>query len=389
MLSAFFRVGALLCYFAFLRRGSVRYLWLLAAALSLGLYNKLDYLWFIVAFCVAALAVHHAELWAQLRRRPKAVLAPIVTFAAIAIAAFFVLVLPADRLPLPGSHASLGGRISEVVRLFRGTFNGSAVYDNMTGSLLRHATLMGWLIPWILLASAGVAVWYFVWGRRRASDDVLRGAAASTAFFLLVFIVIAIGIVVTRQATGAWHVMLLWPLPGLLTLSVLVTLSRVPARRWRRVGITAVAVALVALAFTQVRTTVAYVDAYRSSREWGPFWSTEIYAADREISRSAGQVESIITADWGLGTQIFALGSEAVRDRFSDPWPSFTSPGATTAELDQNWFRGKRVIIVFHTRSAEILPYGTERVEAILRSPGVHVRKVFAGRQIEADEVLP
>jgi hypothetical protein len=62
---------------------------------------------------------------------------------------------------------------------------------------------------------------------------------------------------------------------------------------------------------TQVRTTATYVRAYRSARHWSSSWSTEIDEAVRTISRSAPHVQSIFTADWGLGTQVFALGNKA------------------------------------------------------------------------------
>ncbi len=389
VLSSLFRIVALLFYFAFLRLRSVRYLWLLAATLLLGLYNKLDYGWFIAAFVVAAMVVHHRELWEIGRRRPVAVVFPVAVLASLGVVALFVLVLPAERLPLPGSNASLGDRVSEVSRLFRGTFNGAAVYDNMTGSFLRHATLIGWLIPYILVASAIVAIWYLLRGRRRPTGDALRHVAATTTFLLILFVVMAVGVVLTRQATGAWHVMLLWPLPALLLLCLLMAATHIPMVPLGRAVAATVLVVIVALTFTQVRTTADYVDAYRSSRQWGPFWSTEIYAAARTISRSAPRVQSVITVDWGLGTQMFALGNEAVRDRFDDPWPSFTSPAATVAGLRHEWFDGRRVIVVFHAQSAQTEPATTQRMEAILKSLGSRVHTVYAGKQIEADEVTP
>ena len=389
VLSALLRVGALLCYFAFLRRRSVRYLWLLVFALSLGLFNKLDYAWFIVALAFAALVVDHRELLETLRRRRGAVVAPIAVMIAVGIAAYVTLILPADRLPLPRSHASLGGRISEVARLFRVTFNGSGVYENMTGAPLNHPTLMGSLIPFILIGCIAVAAWNVIWGRRREQGDALRNAASITTFFLVLFAVTAVGIIVTRQATGPWHVMLLWPLPAVLAVCLLVTAMRVPIAVLRRGAALIVGVALTALLVTQVRTTAAYVQAYRSNRQWGAFWSTEIYAAARTVARSAPQVESIITADWGLGTQIFALGNEAVRERFEDEWASFTSPGATPAGLDQQWFQGRRVIVIFHSQAAQVMPSTTSRVETILHSLGSRARPIFSGRQIEAEELSP
>lgn len=387
VLSALLRTAALLCFFAFLRRRSVGYLWLLVVILSLGLFNKLDYVWFIAAIGIAAVLVYHSELFEIARRGWVAVLVPVASFVAVLIAAFVTLILPATRLPLAGSHASLTGRISEVAHLFHVTVDGSGVYQYMTGSPLSHPTLMGSLFPWALIGCTVVAVWMLVFGRRLSADDPLREAAVTTTFFLVLFGVTAVGIILTRQATGPHHIMLLWPLPSVLAVCLLATAARLPVRG-RLVAMSVLGLALAALLVTQVRTTAAYVRAYRSDRSWSTIWTPEIYAVARAVSRSAPEVESVITVDWGLGNQIFALGNEAVRDRFSDPWPSFTSPTTTLTALEHEWFQGRRVIVIFHTKAGQIMPVTTQRMEAILKALGPRARPIFDGRQIEAELVV-
>ncbi len=385
VLSALLRMTALLCYFGFLRQRSVRYLWLLAAALLLGLFNKLDYGWFIAALGVAAFVVHHRELLDITRSRKAAVLFPAAVFLAVLVAAFVTLILPAMQLPTTDAPVSLGTRITEVENLFRVTINGTAVYQYMTGSILGHPTLMGWLFPWVLIGAVLVAVWGLVQSLRRKPSDPLREVASMTTFFLVLFVVIVIGIVATRQATGAQHIMLLWPLPAVLAVCLLATALRLPIRAARGVSVAVVAVALAALLLTQVRTTAAYIHAYRDGRHWNSIWSPEIYAAARAIAHSAPNVESIVAADWGLGTQIFALGNEAVRDRFTDQWSDFTNPVATPASLQQQWLQGRRVIIVYHAQGAQIMPSTTQRVETILKGLGSRAHPIFVGQQIEAD----
>ena len=199
---------------------------------------------------------------------------------------------------------------------------------------------------------------------------------------------IIIGIITTRQATGPQHIMLLWPLPFVLLICLLVTATRIPGRAASRTAVAVLIGALAALLATQVRTTVAYVHAYRNDRNWSSIWSPEIYPAARAVARAAPQVDGIVTADWGLGTQIFALGDEAVRDRLNDEWSDFTSPSVTTATLQQQWFHGERIIVVYHAQSAQIMPSTSQRVETILKSLGAsRVHPIFAGQQIEADVV--
>ncbi len=385
VLSALLRMAALGCYFGFLRRRSIRYLWLLVLVLLLGLFNKIDYGWFIAALGVAALVVHHRELLEICRSRKAALIPPVTVFLVFLVTAFITIILPAMQLPTADAPVSLGTRITEVENLFRGTVNGTGVYQYMTGSVLDHPTLMGWLFPWILAGSTLVAIWSLTVGLRRKVGDPLREAALTTTFFLILFTVVVMGIVATRQATGPQHIMLLWPLPAVLAVCLLATALHIPIRAAQRATVAILTVALLALLLTQVRTTVAYVHAYRDRRHWTSIWSTEIYAAAHAVARSAPNVESIIAADWGLGTQIFALGNEAVRDRFTDQWPDFMSPAATPAALEQQWFQGRHVIIIYHTQDAQIMPSTTERVETVLKGLGPHVHPIFVGQQIEVN----
>jgi hypothetical protein len=65
------------------------------------------------------------------------------------------------------------------------------------------------------------------------------------------------------------------------------------------------------------------------------------------------------------------------------------APGATQAQLEQSFFAGRKVIVVFHSLAAQVMTSTTERVEAILKAHRSRVRPIFIGRQIEADELLP
>jgi 4-amino-4-deoxy-L-arabinose transferase-like glycosyltransferase len=386
VLSGLLRIAALLCYFAFIRRGSIRYVWLLVLALTLGLFNKLDFAWFIAALAVAAAVVYHGELLDALRRRRAALVAPILVMFGVAVAAYFALIVPANELPTPAPSLSLSARISVVQKLFRSTFDGASVYENMTGLPLPHATLIGSLFPGILLAGVVVTCWLAVWGRRSPYAQ-LRDAAKLTAFFLILFVVLAVGIVVTRQATGPWHVMLLWPLPDLLALCLLVFATRIPPTRLRALATSVAAVGLAALLVTQLRTSSEYERAYRDYHGWTSPWSAETYAAARAVSRSAQNVQSVVSADWGLGTELYALGSETMRARFIDGWSVFTNSPETLATLEQGWLGGQGVIVVFHSRPSQIMPSTTERAEALVTSGGSRARRIYAGRQIEAVEL--
>ena len=193
-----------------------------------GPFNKLDYVWFIAAIGIAALVVHRRELLEIARRRWSAVIPPVASFVVVLIAAFVTLILPATRLPLAAHMLLWEGAYPKSGHLFRITVDGTGVYQYMTGSPLDHATLMGSLFPWIFIGCTVVAVWNLAFGRRLAASDTLREAATTTTFFLLLFVVLAVGIILTRQATGPQHIMLVWPLPAVLAVCLLTTATRLP-----------------------------------------------------------------------------------------------------------------------------------------------------------------
>jgi 4-amino-4-deoxy-L-arabinose transferase-like glycosyltransferase len=379
VLASVLRVGALLAYFALLRTRSLRYAWLLGALLLLGVFNKIDFVWFLAALGAAALAVHWRELLAIVRARPLAAAAPTAVFVALLALMAVTSILPAREFAAPDQNDTLAERWDHRWALFHGTFDGTALFGYMVGQPLEADTPAPDLIV-AALAAALLALVAALVLRGRVPREETRLAA----FFLVGFAVIAAFIVGTRQVGGSHHVIQLWPLPQLLFVGLAVLAWRL---RPRALGLAAAGVVLALLAWlavAQVTTTREYADAFRHGDDYVYVWTPEIYDVAERAEAAAGGVDYVLAADWGIGPQVFALGGEPVRERFRDVPNQFPTPGGPPpgAALLQ----GKRVLLLFHRDEWEVFPGSTRGVRAAIHAlgPDARVRDLYTGEVLRA-----
>jgi 4-amino-4-deoxy-L-arabinose transferase-like glycosyltransferase len=380
VIGSLLRVGALLAYFALLRTRSHRYAWLLAAALLLGIFNKIDFVWFLAALGAAALAVHWRELWAIVRERPLAAAAPTAAFAAILAFMAVQSILPARQIASPTEADTLGERWDHRWELFHATFDGTAIHGYMVGTPLEADTPAPGLIAGAVLMALVVLLLALV-----LRDRLPREETRVVAFFLIQFAVIAAFIVGTRQVGGSHHVIQLWPVPHLLIVSLVVLLWRLRPRALR-LAATGAALALLAwLAVAQVIATREYVDAFRDGDRFTHVWTPEIYDVAGRAGAVARDVDGVVAADWGIGPQVFALNGDTLRERFLDVPNQFQAAGPAPP-AGTELLRGKRVVVVFHREEWEIFPGSSRGVRAAIHAlgPRVRVTDLYGGEVLRA-----
>lgn len=369
-LAALLRVGALAAYVGWARTASARYLWLLAAAVVLGVFNKLDYLAFAAALALAIVVVDHRGVLARLRARPRAAAVPLAALGAALAFEYVKIVRPARDFPVARSDADLAGRVREVWAMLHTTMDGTAIYPYMTTQQLGQRTAITLIgLAAVALASA-LALWRL--GRLRrppaATWAPFAQAVGASVFVLVLLLATFAALVATPEAIGPHHSMLLWPLPALLAVSLLAAAARMPAGRLRAGAVVVIAGGLVWLAASQVRVAESYRSGFASDRAWAPGWTTEIYAVVDAVRRAAPGVDRVVTADWGLGNQLLALGDEPLRRRLDDSWGTFV--GGDPAAIDQlaaASFRGHRSILVLHRPGGELFPGTHAQAQAMLR----------------------
>lgn len=352
VLMMFLKVLALLFFWRLIETAMARFTWALTLVLLLGVYDKLNFIWFVLALYGSAFAVYRhrmSDLARDRRSGFRTSLALMLIFTA-AVSIWQIIPLLNESFRPEASLAAYPQKLHQVLASYACTFNGKAVYYVLFGEELVSPTLIH---PYFIAALVFLVWSWMTRGQAPATVAFLR---LPSAFFALLFILLFLQIVVTPEAAGPHHMLMLFPFPHLLIVMGLVRLERRIA--WRRAGRVLAAALFLILLTSQVAASLSYLAAVRTA-SFRPVWSAEIYRLSDFLNRHSHAVDRIISADWGLHNQVSAL-SAADRARYFDLWPSFNtlheSDGSARQRLYDHFFRGQRVYVLLHSEAATVMP---------------------------------
>jgi hypothetical protein len=178
--------------------------------------------------------------------------------------------------------------------------------------------------------------------------------------FLIAFMVF-LQIVVTPQAGGPHHYLMVFPLPLLAFAFLGKSLyTHLATKNLCYLGGLLVSSAAVCLFVVNVHNSAVYLFHFRTNAHYNHRWSPEIYSLSRYINEHGFEARSIICADWGLHTQLHALAPKKLRRRLHYDWPTFKELGEKnqeeqTAKLNYFFPQGKTLVLTF-AASKETFP---------------------------------
>ena len=376
VLMMFFKMLALYFFFRFIATLSPRYLWGLAISCGLGLFDKFNFMWFVLALVVAASVVFKHELRSAAAQSRSQFIWPLgALLVPLALTGLYSLHLflqtHSRAVNASGSVTSDPlGRIQFVLDLYLQTMNSSNQW------FMQKSAVMGTITNWITLPIIGPAVLAAVaLLLRRGQSPIAQFIDRIGLFYLLIFVAILVQIVLTTAADGPHHIMMLYPFHYILVVSVADRLSGLklggvpsdqsmhgvhsPSNRTQFsgskfcsprlalvLGVVSLAALLVA---SQVRVGVHYQQAIEN-QAFGFVWTPAIYKLSayldrREVQRNA---DAIISANWGMHNQVFVLSRSGDRSKYTDLSREFTKldnpeQGKSLAE---EFFAGKRVLVL-------------------------------------------
>jgi hypothetical protein len=380
----FMMVLKLLVLFFFIKTvttQSIRFLWLLVISCMLGIYDKLNFIWFIIALGISAAMLFRAQLFEMLRRQRFSSIAPPVALLIITLLGSFIRIVPL-LMQTQKSDTSLWDRISYVLTLYAISMNGSELYTRVLDSQLPSGTMTNYItgLALVLMTIAGV----------RMLVQQQRGRAVGLSFlermmacYLILFALIFVQIVLTHKAGGAHHILMLYPFHHFLAVGAAVGLLRAVNERfrhgeaaasavmsrlrgasgnkpWRRhaykVGL-GIILALAGLLLTsEVRVGLSYERAFHDKQVFNPRWSPAIYDLAGYVNDR--DIDVIVFPDWGIHNQVFALGKAETRAKCVDLWLVFRGldDPHQGAELYNKFFKGKKALAVLYSQDAEVMP---------------------------------
>ena len=308
-----FKMGSLYCLTQFVTTNRPMFLGAGSLLLGLGLYDKVNFTWYITALLASALL-----LW------PKKVLEKVTWKNAFIAASFLVMgCWPLLLYNLETGGETFTGQVLIPDDFFRSweyrmgimieTLNGSSVYRHVN-----NQTPLGWscaltatnfeatITPWILLAAAVTAGFLLLSGRIQAGRTVM--------FPVVLAVFIILQICLTYRQIGWHHFMMVHPFLKLALAHLIATLlvgapfigrDRLLGRITRPVA----RVVLVLLITSNLMLNARYLSSVY--REGGRgFYSDAIYELASYAQKNANQ--TFLLMDWGFNNQLLLLSRGAI-----------------------------------------------------------------------------
>jgi 4-amino-4-deoxy-L-arabinose transferase-like glycosyltransferase len=288
-LEFFFKCAAFFFAARLARAPRVRWLILVLVNLFLGMFNVLNFIWFINAAALVSvllLLCHRDTIRVHLRLW-------IIWAAGLAVLyGSFAAYYFAEHIGRigPTVHGSL---LSYTWPRFaagtREILSGTWFYGYALGPLRSRDIVVA--IVLILFVAGGVAS--VAWSRTRS---------LAVACLAIVTLVIAVQNVITRQATAGWHYLSIYPFVTIVAAYGLYVLARAVLRRGVAVGVVLGGVVLLSLVYNG--TLMAKYFRALSREPANVAWSPSVYRLSRVLQFTNARV---FTADWGVFNPLFAL----------------------------------------------------------------------------------
>lgn len=293
--------------------------------MGVGFFDKINFLWYIGAIIPSALICFHRQLW------PRISLRNTLSFTLPFLAGCAPLLVYNLRHPLISLQdqqvltTSWYDSLSYRYRLFYHTFDGTGILDvfnvqkpnellqtlrqpsadSIEAVLTSLPSILPWqqsLLPLALAVSLGILFFLFVRGRLFSTQR--------TAFLVLIFCLIVLGICLTALATGPHHVMMVYPFPHMLIALALWETDRRMAQ-WsgktgRILARSALVLGVLCLLLSSVAMDCIYLKAFKARGGYGK-WSDAIYRLAEDYRNQPDK--NYILMDWGFSAQLLVMDS--------------------------------------------------------------------------------
>ena len=330
-----FKAAAVYC---FVRWWETKQIWLLVASglsLGLGVWDKVNFVWFLLAAGAAAVIVYRRDLLKRAAPREVALFCASIVVGALPLIMYNIAFpLATIREPFEGSVA-LGDSLVSRLLMLRDTLAGTAVFDfvnqgdggnlwsgyipltsagenNGAGQLLA-GLLTGYPLGQgsLILPAVIVCLLLLVARPHLLPSTSLRATVAA----VLAAALIILQIMITKKADGSYHAMMLYPIPQLLLAAVAVGLidgKGAGPRGWLAggAGRAIATLALVAVVCSNLLVDFGYLR-YFSVEGGKGIWSSAIYGlADYAEQRPSNR---FVLMDWGFNTQLLTLSRGSIK----------------------------------------------------------------------------
>ena len=364
VLTHFFQAAILALWFSYRDKPRPWKIVLICICAGLGFFDRFNFIWLLSAFAIGICLCYPGSLQSLWVSTPRFTRWVAIILALLALGIVLYLILPLLlNVPHPtrAHTTNLQLKWHGLVSTLSGAAVAHFIFENSAG-IIRFASY--WLI--VVDGFLALACLFLPMSNALARENRKNGL-----FCFLIAFLIFVQIVITPQAGGPHHYLMIFPWPFL----AFAFLGRSLYDHFRTKKLSqVVALPLVAAAtcifFVNIHNTMSYLSHFRSNPHYTASWSPEIYSLSHYVNEHGFQARSIICVDWGLHTQLHALAPKELRRRMHDDWPTFLTLSqkdkeSQTAALNYIFPEGKSLAVTF-APSKETFPDTTRNFLAAL-----------------------
>ncbi|MFA5136548.1 MAG: glycosyltransferase family 39 protein [Patescibacteria group bacterium] len=316
-----FLIRVLMMYFfiLFLKKKKGKYLIIASLLSALGIFNKLDFVWFVNAMILGSLIVYRKRYLIFWNKRK-----PYVKTIFLAIIATFTITVGYAFMKT-GYYKTIDFFYwSHFTRILKDTGNlidGSLFFISHFGNT---SDLQGqlWQSGEIYNAIFWAIIFFQIVRTISVKDNNKKHA---TIFMVLLAMLIYWQIIVTSLAGASWHLFTLYPFLTILFAKGLSHMWQEKRSRW---------IAVILLGFILIRSISIYSQYLRSfEKPKSIFWSPAIY----ELIKFTKQTDArFVAVDWGIHNALQTYDHK--KDKYFDMWTTFIKDPADLTLSDSETY---------------------------------------------------
>jgi hypothetical protein len=345
-LTHLFQAAILALWFCYRDKPKLWKVGLITICCVLGFFDRFNFIWLVAAFVVGISLCYPdsvKDLWVS---SPKFVRWMTIIVGLIALSVAMYLILPLMHFPSAGSFTwHLRQSWNELQITLSGMAMALYTFGSSAGMIYR--------IPfWLIAADACLALACLL---LPISNAEARENRKNGFFCLLIGFLIYVQILITPQAVGPHHHLMIFPLPIL----AFAFLARSLYDHFRTLKLSALVVvtagaaaaAAISLSLVNVNNTMVYLSHFRNNLYYTSIWSPEIYSLSRYINEHGFESKRITCADCCVGPTLRTLAPKKLRRRIRDFWPVFKelprNPEDQNTLLKNIFPEGKTFVVTF------------------------------------------
>jgi len=333
------------------------------AGCALGFFDKFNFIWFVVALVFSTLAVYGTEIFRKVRSVPAKVLAVI----AIALVAVGLIVLWIIYPLLQRPHIqAFSGHFWQTWWLYESGTDGAATGYLWFKSNPAVPSWTGWAV--LSITAVFLLLTLVAYGCRADANKNVDGWRLRFCLWcLLMFGIIFIEMVLTPQAGGPHHTIMLFPFDLLAGFIAAFLFANAFSKKRQPIILLLEGCVLLCLVASNLRSLEVHFSKFADMSSFRGRCSPHVELLARYLDKTADKMDSIFTIDWGIGFQVTALCRPDIGRKVRDVWPIFLgwSPNGPdgAAEIAQVFPPEKTVLYLSFVPEESVFPQALQNFE--------------------------